>query len=267
MVSTRIIMPIGQRCVFSINRPDICSFEKLKIIVGEHLGISPSSFNLSKIHNGRSELYALHPTEIIGAIDEELLMDEYSFLRHQFPLVTMKNLTTYEGMVRCEGGPVKELAEDGVWPFEQYVEWQKFRIKLAYLHPYKPPKVTWLTDIDHPNIIPKRSGKVCVSLLGKGWLPETKLAAVVNALYFLLFDPNPYSHYPNRRCKKAADVCKQYGFPRKRGGILAKHENTLKCPHCKKPFIVEDPEAKVVQCIHCKILLMRRAPDEVEEIK
>ena len=160
---------------------------------------------------------------------------------------------------------MKELAEDGVWPFDQYIQWHKFKIKLSFLHPYKPPTVTWLTDIDHPNIIPKRTGKVCVSLLGKGWLPQTKLAAIVNSLYFLLFDPNPYSHYPNKRCKKAAQVCKQYGFPRKRGGVLSKHENTVTCPNCRKPFIVENWDAKVLQCIHCKVLLKKQQPDYYEE--
>jgi hypothetical protein len=267
MMSASVLVPFGEGRKIVIQIPDNSNKAVLKSKISRVLGLSTSQFGLCKSGCGKKNNYTVYPTQLKGAIDEELLMDEYNFLRHQFPLVTMKNLTTYEGMVRCEGGPVKEFAEQGIWPFEQYVEWQKFKIKLAYLHPYKPPKVTWLTDIDHPNIIPNRTGKVCVSLLGKGWLPETKLAAVVNALYFLLFDPNPYSHYPNRRCTKVAEICKQYGFPRKRGGILARHENTLKCPHCRKPFIIEDPEAKVVQCIHCKILLMRKSPDEVEQIR
>lgn len=156
------------------------------------------------------------PSDISCAVDESELMEEYRYLRNQFPLVKMEDLLTYKGKIRCERGYVKELADRGVWPFTEYVNWHEFKMVLSYLHPYKPPTVTWLTDISHPNIIPKKKGKVCVSILGKKWLPNTKLAAVINALYFLLSDPNPYSAYPNKRCKEVAKICRMFGFPLKR---------------------------------------------------
>ncbi len=169
------------------------------------------------IDNLESYELALMPQRLNAAVDEEELIREYQYLREQFPLVRMKDLLTYEGRLRCERGKVKELADRGVWPFTEYVEWQEFRMVLSYLHPFKPPSVTWLTDISHPNIIPKKKGKVCVSILGKKWLPNTKLAAVINSLHFLLLDPNPYSAYPNKRCKKVAKICRMFGFPLKRG--------------------------------------------------
>jgi ubiquitin-protein ligase len=260
----KLNIPIGEGRNYSLIIPPDLTDADIRNLISEKFGFLPGTFYLFTGSDGIETSYSLVPSRLEGGIDEELLRDEYAFLRHQFPLVTMVNLTTYEGMVRCEGGPVKELAEDGVWPFTQYINWHKFRIKLTYLHPYKPPKVTWLTDIDHPNIIPKRNGKVCVSVLGKGWLPQTKLAAVINALYFLLYDPNPYSHYPNKRCKKVADICKQYGFPRKRSS-MAKHESSFVCPSCRRPFIIEDMDAKVIQCIHCKIILRRKYPEDEEE--
>jgi hypothetical protein len=263
MVMVRIKVPIGEGTEITLSIPSDFSVLDLEDTISNKLGIKSSNMDLRAYKSGESGLmFTVFPNELVGGVDEELLMDEWAFLRHQFPLVQMISLTTYEGMVRCEGGPIKELAEDGTWPFDQYVNWHKFRIKLSYLHPYKPPTVTWLTDIDHPNIIPNRKGKVCVSLLGKGWLPQTKLAAVINSLYFLLYDPNPYSHYPNKRCTRAADVCKKFGFPRKRGGALSRHENTVTCPMCRRPFIIEDPDSRIIQCIHCKIILKRRRDEE-----
>lgn len=167
-----------------------------------------------------SDGLVLIPSNIQGAVDENELIEEYRYLRTQFPLVKMMDLMTYKGRLRCERGYVKELADKGVWPFTEYVNWHEFKMVLSYLHPYKPPAVTWLTDISHPNIIPHKKGKVCVSILGKKWLPNTKLAAVINALYFLLLDPNPYSAYPTKRCREVAKICRMYGFPLKRRGKL-----------------------------------------------
>jgi hypothetical protein len=164
----------------------------------------------------KHDVLSVAPSDISCAIDETALVEEYRFIKEQFPLVKMEDLLTYKGRIRCERGYVKELADRGIWPFTEYVTWHEFKMVLSYLHPYKPPSVTWLTDISHPNIIPKKKGKVCVSMLGKKWLPNTKLAAVINALYFLLSDPNPYSAYPNKRCKEVAKICRMFGFPLKR---------------------------------------------------
>ena len=81
------------------------------------------------------------------------LYKEKDFLNHQFPTVKALNdpPTSYEGMLRCEKGEVKKLAERNVWPFTQYLEWQKFRMDLQGEYPVKPPLVTWITDISHPN--------------------------------------------------------------------------------------------------------------------
>lgn len=172
--------------------------------------------SLKDLGLGEGEALILSPRGISAGVDEQALMDEYIYLREQFPLIRMVDLMTYIGRLRCERGPVKDLADRGIWPFTEYVKWHEFRMVLSYLHPFKPPTVTWLTDITHPNIIPAKKGKVCVSILGKKWLPNTKLAAVVNALYFLLSDPNPYSAYPNKRCQEVAKICRMFGFPMKR---------------------------------------------------
>jgi hypothetical protein len=73
---------------------------------------------------------------------------------------------------------------------------------------------TWLTDISHPNIVPNIPNAVCVSILGEKWDPRLKLISVVNALHYLLTDPNPQSVFDHPRALKAANVCRSYGFPK-----------------------------------------------------
>lgn len=207
--SSRLSRIIGDLCTlgFSDSR-ELCFILDGKVLDGDEV--------VGNLELTGGEGLMLSPAGLGAAVDERDLMDEFRYLREQFPLVTMIDLMTYEGKLRCERGPVKDLADRNIWPFTEYVKWHKFRMVLSFLHPYKPPTVTWLTDISHPNIIPGKKGKVCVSVLGKKWLPNTKLAAVVNALYFLLSDPNPYSAYPNKRCKEVAKICTMFGFPMKR---------------------------------------------------
>jgi len=145
------------------------------------------------------------------------LREEKKFLQHQFPLVAATNdpPTTYEGFLRCERGPVKELADKVVWPFTEYVQMHRFRLELPTDYPVTHPAATWLTDISHPNIVPNLRGVVCVSVLGKDWKPETRLPAVVNALYFLLVDPNPNDIWNHPKCFKAAEILRRYDFPRR----------------------------------------------------
>jgi hypothetical protein len=145
-----------------------------------------------------------------------LLYKEKNFTNHQFPTVTALNdpPTAYEGMLRCEKGEVKTLAEKEIWPFTEYVEWNRFRLELPDEYPLKPPRAMWLSDISHPNIVPKVMNAVCVSILGENWRPDLKLVSVVNALYYLLSDPNPANVFDHPNCLKAASVCRSYGFPK-----------------------------------------------------
>ncbi|MGQ9543282.1 MAG: ubiquitin-conjugating enzyme E2 [Candidatus Bathyarchaeia archaeon] len=159
-----------------------------------------------------------------------LLYKEKSFLNHQFPTVAALNdpPTIYEGMLRCEKGEVKRLAEKKIWPFTEYVQWQRFRFELPSEYPLKPPLVTWLTDIGHPNIVPNIPGAVCVSIIGENWRPSLKLVSVVNALYYLLSDPNPDNVFDHPRCLEAAKVCSEYGFPKMRRGRGTLESDTAK---------------------------------------
>ncbi len=149
-------------------------------------------------------------------MDISTLYKEKSLLNHQFPTVTATNdpPTRFEGLIRCEKGEVKRLAEQGVWPFTEYADWNRFRLELPSEYPLKPPIATWLTEISHPNIVPHVPNAVCVSILGDKWDPRLKLISVVNALHYLLTDPNPQNVFDHPRSLKAATICRSHGFPR-----------------------------------------------------
>jgi ubiquitin-protein ligase len=149
-------------------------------------------------------------------MDTTVLYREKNLLNHQFPTITALNdpPTQYEGLIRCEKGEVKKLSEKGVWPFTEYTDWNRFRLDLTLEYPLKPPVAMWLSDISHPNIVPNIPNAVCVSILGEKWDPRLRLISVVNALHYLLTDPNPSNVFDHPRSLKAANVCRSYGFPK-----------------------------------------------------
>jgi len=145
------------------------------------------------------------------------LLRERELLKRHFPLVTPVNdpPAMYQGLCKLEKGYAKEYAERGVWPFTEYVQvMHRFRLELEGF-PEKPPVATWLTPISHPNIVPFVREAVCVSTLGKKWVPSTTLCLVVESLFFLLANPNPLNPWNNEICLKAANAVSQYGEVRK----------------------------------------------------
>ena len=170
-----------------------------------------------------------------------LLYKEKNFTNHQFPTVMALNdpPTAYEGMLRCEKGDVKTLAEKKIWPFTEYADWNRFRLELPDEYPVKPPKAMWLSDISHPNIVPKVMNAVCVSIIGENWRPDLKLVSVVNALYYLLSDPNPDNVFDHPNCLKAASVCRSYGFPK-----MAKRKTTTQQNDVLRFNVVPVPQAQ-----------------------
>ena len=62
-------------------------------------------------------------------------------------------------------------------------------IEVPREYPFKPPKVKWKTATWHPNIYREQ---VCIGILGKDWTPVQSLVDLVEALRFLLSNPNPH---------------------------------------------------------------------------
>jgi hypothetical protein len=165
---------------------------------------------------------------VVRSLDISLLYKEKQFLNHQFPTVAAVNdpPTIFEGMLRCEKGPVRELAEKKVWPFTEYADWNRFRLELPSEYPLKPPAAIWLSNVAHPNIVPNVENAVCVSVLGENWRPDLKIVSVVNSLYYLLSDPNPDNVFDHPTCLKAAQICRQHGFPK-----MKKKSNAQSAPN------------------------------------
>ena len=77
-------------------------------------------------------------------------------------------------------GPPESIYEGGVF---------FLKIKFPNDYPFKPPKVTFITKIYHPNI--NESGGICLDILKTKWSPALTISKVLLSLSSLLTDANP----------------------------------------------------------------------------
>ncbi|VDD89633.1 unnamed protein product [Enterobius vermicularis] len=84
----------------------------------------------------------------------------------------------------------------------------KVSIDFPVEYPFKPPKLTFVTKIYHPNVDEK--GQVCLPIVAPdNWKPATKTEQVLNALLTLITEPEP--EHPLR-----AELAEEYVKDRKK---------------------------------------------------
>jgi ubiquitin-conjugating enzyme E2 D/E len=95
----------------------------------------------------------------------------------------------------CSAGPRGDniYIWDGmiVGPTESPYTGGMFRLEIHFPvdYPFKPPKVTFLTKIYHPNI--SSHGNICLDILKDQWSPALTISKVLLSICSLLTDPNP----------------------------------------------------------------------------
>ncbi|CAH6780780.1 Ube2dnl2 [Phodopus roborovskii] len=118
-------------------------------------------------------------------------MERLALKRIQKELIAMNQ----DPPAQCSAGPVAENLfhwqatimgpEDS--PYQGGVFFLSIHFPTNY--PFKPPKMSFITRIFHPNI--SKNGSICLDILSSEWSPALTISNVLLSICSLLCDPNP----------------------------------------------------------------------------
>jgi len=101
-----------------------------------------------------------------------------------------------EPLSNCSAGPIHEndlFHWEGtiIGPEDSPYAKGIFKLKIDFPadYPFKPPKITFLTRVLHPNI--NMNGSICLDILRDNWSPALSISRVLLSISSLLTDPNP----------------------------------------------------------------------------
>jgi ubiquitin-conjugating enzyme E2 D/E len=114
----------------------------------------------------------------LNVIDKQILLLEQNAetTKLSITLISADDLRHYQATIR---GPVDSPFEDGMYLLD---------VKLASEYPFKPPKITFLTRIFHPNI--REDGAIYLSKLYDEWNPTLTIEKVLLSIQSLLTSPD-----------------------------------------------------------------------------
>lgn len=97
--------------------------------------------------------------------------------------------------LNCSAGPIGEdiFRWEGiiVGPDDTPYAGGIFDMKILFPvdYPFKPPTITFVTKIYHPNI--NQAGGICLDILKNQWSPALTISKVLLSVCSMLSDPNP----------------------------------------------------------------------------
>jgi len=132
---------------------------------------SKMNINYHHIHQISSPMSSIAQNRITHELSE--------FVAKNNPNITITKSysnTEFKGTIK---GPANTPYEGGIF---------KLQITIPNQYPFKPPKVTFITPVYHPNIDNK--GNICIDILKEQWSPSLSIYKVMVSVYSLLSEPN-----------------------------------------------------------------------------